>query len=74
MTDPILGLARNIFKKKYQELLAMRNGLRAKKAAARATVDLKRLKDFEALVAELGKNFRKSEKVLLEIKQLLKNY
>jgi hypothetical protein len=70
MVDAVLTLARNVFQQKYRELLKFRNGLRAKKNGARPASDFKKLREYQKLVAELGKNYRKANKLIQEIQKL----
>lgn len=67
MPEPIVTMARNIFGTKYKELEKIRDQL---KSEGEVPISAAKLKELEDLVAELGKNYRKAEKIVKEIKKL----
>ena len=69
--EPILTLARKIFNQKYEELVKIRNELKAGVAANHPDFGHAKLKEYEKLAAEMKKNYKKTDKILKEIKTRL---
>ena len=69
MADTFITIARGIFDKKLKEMADFRNELTKRRENDLANVSGK-LREYERLVAELGKNHRKAEKILSEIRAL----
>lgn len=71
MTDTYLTIARGIFEQKFKEITAFRDELKSKHREHDLVNSSKKLREYRRLVAELGKNHRKAEKILSEIQALL---
>ena len=71
MPETFLTLARGVFDQKFRELKKFHDQLKSGRIQ-KTPLGLKKFREFKQLVAELGKNYRKSEKLLAEIQILLK--
>ena len=71
MADTFLTIARGVFDKKFKEIAAFRDELKSKRTGKELVNSSEKLREYERLVAELGKNHRKAEKMLSEIRALV---
>ncbi len=71
MPETFLTLARGVFDQKFRELKKFRDQLKSGRVRKSPAV-LKKFREFKQLVVELGKNYRRSEKLLAESRALLK--
>jgi len=71
MAEAFLTIARNIFQQKYDELRRLRDELRSQNWSDLSRAQDQKIKEYQKLLAELGKNFRRSEKILQEMSRRL---
>lgn len=67
MAETFMIIAKGIFDKKLKEMIEFRDGLKAKHKREDLEESSKKFREYELLVAELEKNYRKADKVLVEI-------
>lgn len=71
MADTFIAIARGVFDKKIKEMSGFRDELKFKRVGNDPAKSSEKLREYERLVAELGKNHSKAEKMLSEIRALL---